>query len=326
MKTVLIVTRADDEHATAPVRQALEARGHRCLVLETDRAPGQFGLTWSGPGEGHLDIPGQGRVHLAELDGVWMRRLQFDIPGLPAGVRGPAATEARALFLGAIHDSPAFFVDPLPVYLRARCKALQIDLAREVGLSVPPTLQTNDPDRARRFVAEAPGGVIAKMYQDHRFAGGTVFTNELGPDDVDALDDLASCPMILQHTIPKQKELRAVVLGQRVFAVELDTSALPGCEVDWRRQGAETLHLWRPTTLEPTVEQALLRLHDRLHTHYGAADLIVTPEGETVFLENNVVGESFWIADHHPIGEAWADLLTGGPVRHVPPELGGIPG
>lgn len=320
--SVLVVTRANDEYATGPVLEALAARGVPCFVLETDRAPGHVGFTWSGPGEGWLDLPGQGRLDLGDLSAVWMRRMQFDAD-LDPHIRAPAMQEVQHLFLGMLHDTEAFIVDPLPVYTRARCKALQLDLARAVGLQVPPTLQTNDPDLARAFVAEAPGGVISKMYGDHRLRGGTVFTNVLGPDDVEALDSVALCPTILQHAVEKHSEVRAVVLGDRVFAVELETSSLPGSEVDWRRHGADTLHLWRPVELPDAVRAALLRLHDALHTHHGSADFIVEPDGRYVFLENNVVGESFWLAEHHPIGEAWADLLTGGPVRSVPRSLGG---
>lgn len=320
--SVLIVSRANDGYAIQPVREALEARGVPCFVLETDRAPGQVGFTWTGPGEGWLDLPGQGRLDLRDLSAVWMRRLQFDAD-LDPEVREPAMRELQHLFLGMIHDTDAFVVDPLPVYTRARCKALQLDLAQAVGLEVPPTLQTNDPELARRFVAEAPGGVITKMYEDHRLRGGTVFTNVLGPEDIEDLDSVALCPTILQHAVRKRSEVRAVVLGDRVLAVELDTASIPGSEVDWRRQGLETLHLWKPVELPEAVRTSLLRLHDALHTHYGSADFIVEPDGRYVFLENNVVGESFWLAEHHPIGEEWADLLTRGPVRAVPRSLGG---
>ncbi|MCB9759079.1 MAG: MvdD family ATP-grasp ribosomal peptide maturase [Alphaproteobacteria bacterium] len=238
---------------------------------------------------------------------------------LPPDVRRAAAQEAREVLMGALLDTPALWVDPPAVAARAKQKALQLKLARDAGLEVPRTLETNDPDAARAFAASCPGGVIAKMYNDLRIAGGTVYTNLLGPADLAALDQLVACPMVFQEAVPKAMELRVVVVGQQVFAAELDTQAIAGAEVDWRRQGAASVADWKPHRLPGPVARGFLALHDALHTNYGSADVILTPDGRYVLLENNVVGESFWLYEMHPIPDALADLLTGQAPARVPP-------
>lgn len=309
---VLILTRRGDEVVTRPIVEALARRGGHPVVLESNGFPGAVGLSWSGPGQGWLSIPGEGRLDLAEIGAIRLRResVGADLPAdWPSDVRAAATLESREMLMGALLDSPAFWLDPPHLALRAQSKALQLALAREVGLEVPATLETNDPGLARAFLARYPGGVITKMYNDFRLGDGTVYTNTLGPQDLDALDDLAACPTVLQERVPKARELRVVVVGEQVFAAALESPTLPGAGEDWRRVGAQTLADWRPYTLPEEVRAAMLRLHDRLGTNYGSADLIVTPEGRHVLLENNVNGESFWLYEMAPLADAIAAVL-----------------
>jgi glutathione synthase/RimK-type ligase-like ATP-grasp enzyme len=314
--TVLILTRPNDERAWGRTAALLRERGADVHVLDTHRYPGELGLTWSGPGVGHLQLA-SGRVALAELRAIWCRRLEVGrgLPSsLPAGVRRAATAEATAVLLGALHDTSAFWLDPPVRFRRAMNKALQLRLARDLGITVPATLETNDPAQARAFIAALGRPVIAKMYTDARFQGGTVYTNVLGPDDVAALDALRACPMILQEAVPKHSELRVVVAGRRLFAVELPHDGLDAASrVDWRRTGGQTIDRWRPTQLEPELEARLQRFYDTLGLNYSLADLVRTPDGRTVLLESNAVGESFWVNDHHPLADALADVLLGVP-------------
>lgn len=313
---VLILTRPDDAYAWGATAAVLRQRGATVHLLDTHTFPGTVGLTWSGPGEGWLELEG-GRLALGDIDAVWCRRIEVGrgLPAeLPAGVRRAATAEATAVLLGALADSGAFWLDPPTRSRRAMNKALQLRLARDLGIAVPATLETNDPAEARAFIAALGRPVIAKMYTDARFQGGTVYTNVLGPDDVAALDALRACPMILQEAVPKHSELRVVAAGRRLFAVELPHEGLDAASrVDWRRTGGQTIDRWRATTLDPDLEARLQRFYDTVGLNYSSADLVRTPDGRTVLLESNAVGESFWVNDHHPLAEALADVLLGVP-------------
>ena len=311
---VLVLTRPDDDYACADVVRALRDRGATPWHLDTHAFPGALGLTWTGPGEGWLDLP-DGRLALADIDAVWARRIEVGRglpPHLPEAVRRACSAEGHAVLLGSLADTDAFWVDPPDRVRHARNKALQLRVARQVGLEVPQTLETNDPAQARAFIAALGRPVIAKMYTDARIQGGTIYTNVLSPDDVTALDALQACPMILQEAVPKATELRVVAAGARLFAAELPHTDLDDASrVDWRRTGAQTLDRWQATELEPDVAAALGRFYDRLGVQYSSADLVRTPDGRTVLLESNVVGESFWLQAHHPVAEALADVLVG---------------
>jgi hypothetical protein len=318
---VLILTRPDDGYAWHAVAKVLTARGVTVHPFDTHRFPGGLGLTWNGFRDGWLDLP-TGRLALADIDAIWCRRLELG-RGLPSqlseGMRRASTAEAAAVLMGALADTDAFWLDPPHRTRRARNKAYQLRVAREVGIDVPRTLETNDPREARAFIAELGRPVIAKMYNDARFNDGTVYTNVLSPDDIDALDALRACPMILQEAVDKRSELRVALAGQRLFAVELPHDGLDhASRVDWRRTGGQTLDRWRTVDLPPDLEARLQRFYGLLGVHYSSTDLVHTPDGRMVLLESNVVGESFWIGEHHPLPEALADVLMGRPGARRP--------
>jgi len=214
---------------------------------------------------------------------------------------------------------PAFTIDPMDVHERAAGKQLQLEIAVQVGLRVPRTCITNDPAAVRALDARCPEGIVTKMM--HAFevpteAGRAVmYTSVIGPDDLAALEDgLALCPMTFQEHIPKARELRVVVVGDRMWTAAVDSPVYAGAEVDWRRDGVGLLDQWTPTTL-PAQDAGQVRvLMETLGLTYGALDLIVTPTGEYVFLEVNPGGEYFWLEDGcgFEISDALADRLMRG--------------
>jgi ATP-binding cassette subfamily B protein len=91
--------------------------------------------------------------------------------------------------------------------------------------------------------------------------------------------------------------------------------------VTFRYPGAERDALSDLSLLPDDVAAALLRLLDLSGLQYGAADFIVTPAGDHVFLECNPAGEFSWLeqeAPHFPISAAIADLLTDAPGARRP--------
>lgn len=318
--TVLLVTRSTDEHCTPRVAAALEARGADVFRLDTDRFPGEVRLVAGEAGVAIID--GDRRLELAAVSAVWNRR--FDVGArlpldMPREMRHAALAEARSLLDEALGGLDVFALDPMAVHRSGGRKRTQLIAARAVGLRVPRTVMTNDAAAVRALAAECPDGIVCKM--THAFevptaeGAAVLFTNTLGPDDIAALDEgLALCPMTFQEQIVKARELRVVIVGDRMWAAAIDSQAEAGAEVDWRRKGAETIAAWVPVTLPDAIEGRLRALMKRLGLGYGSVDLIETPAGEHVFLEVNPGGEYFWLEDHcgFAVSAAIADRLIAG--------------
>ena len=101
-----------------------------------------------------------------------------------------------------------------------------------------------------------------------------------------------------------------------MLAAAIDSQATNRTRVDWRRYDlGHTPH--RAIQLPPSIEGKLVALCRGLGLSYGAIDLIVTPEGEHVFLELNPAGQWHWIEQLTglPISDAIADELVAGATR-----------
>jgi glutathione synthase/RimK-type ligase-like ATP-grasp enzyme len=78
--------------------------------------------------------------------------------------------------------------------------------------------------------------------------------------------------------------------------------------VDWR--GGDPAH--EIFTLPERVEASVHRLLDSFDLNFASLDMIVTPEGDYVFLELNPNGQWLWLEFELglPLVSSMADLLT----------------
>jgi glutathione synthase/RimK-type ligase-like ATP-grasp enzyme len=316
---VLIVSVAEDAPAQR-VAHELSRRGAQVSWFDaaafpsTARIHAEFQTT----GEAlRLEQP-QETIDLASLQAVLYRK-----PGRPAvpaisdaGVREMCESES-ADFLTSVWDAIGCRTVPAPpsVMTRSQRKAPQLRLARALGLRVPPTLFTNDPrqflDFYRRhngrIVSKITGTINLKRYAGEQFAR---YTERVSTRDIAHAKAIELCPMILQAYVPKRLELRILVVGQRVFAAEIHSQASNRTAHDWRRYDLDmTPH--RPHQLPESIARLCCELTRRLDLLYGAIDMILTPDGDYVFLEINPNGEYGWIEDLTglPISAAIAEEL-----------------
>lgn len=321
---VLIVTHSEDNDSVARVAEAVADLGGEPVRLDTDLFPTETLLACRlGDGGTRLRLRpsgASGEVELEDVGAVYYRRFYpaRKIPdSLDSQLRRASVEESRRTLLGLLASFGAFQLDPYDRVRRAGHKQLQLRLARELGLAIPDTLITNDPEAVRRFAAEHPEGIVTKMLSSFAIydeAGNeqVVFTTPLGAEDLEDMEGLDLSPMTFQQRVPKALELRVTVVGRRLFAAAVDSQSSERATEDWRRDGVALLDRWSEAELPPEVGERLLALCDRLGLNYGAIDLILTPEGRYVFLEINPVGEYFWL-EHHPglaISQALAEVLV----------------
>src|SRR5690606_23235722 len=290
------------------------------------------------------DVPGErgrprglvrgpaGELPLAEVTAIYYRRFHVGarIPtDLEAQLRAPSVEESRRVVHGlmaSLAGTGAFALDGLDVVRRAEKKSLQLALARRVGLDVPRSLVSNDPEAVRAFARRVPAGIVAKMMAsfavyDTDGREQVVFTNPVSDEDLADLEGLSLCPMTFQEHLEKACELRVTVVGDRVMAASIDSQALPRARSDWRREGVALLDAWKAYELPADVHAQTLAVMDALGLNYGAFDFIVTPDGRHVFLEVNPVGEFMWLLHTPglPIDEALADVLCDRATRRLAP-------
>lgn len=319
---VLIVSNRSDAHVPL-VERELARQGVAYFTLNTECFGG------SAVGEFKLDaessysqfIAGNQVLSLAGLTAVWYRRPE------PPAVAAHLSTEAKAFaeaelkaFLDGLLALPTcrWLSDPEQIR-RAGHRLLQLGIARDLGFEVPPTLVSQRPEVIREFARTMRRPLVAKLVSKGPPRAATpesqyvVFTEML--DDAALENDavLALCPAIYQPYIDKAYELRVTVVGGQVFACRIDSQASPRTRVDWRHYDLpHTPHL--PYELPERQRSQCLALVDRLGLAFGAIDLIVTPDGNTCFLEINPNGQWGWIEEltGMPIAAAHAKFLVDG--------------
>lgn len=308
---ILVVSYPGEEHADAVVPH-LERAGREVLRIDMADFPARtpLALAWTGAGPPSLAVGGPGGTDLAGARVGWWRRVRphaVDPTVTAAEMRAFAESETAHAVGGMLDSLPCRWVNPRAADEAAHRKPLQWTVAQQIGLAVPRTLVTTDPDEARRFVGAAgPNGVVFKSFLASIPSWRE--TRLVGPADLGRLELVRLAPVIFQDYIPGV-DLRVTVVGEEVFAAEIDArnTAYP---FDMRMVIGEASVC--PVTLPGPVRDKLLALQRRLGLDYGAVDLRRTAEGEHVFLEVNPAGQWLFVEERAglPISRAVAGFLT----------------
>lgn len=304
-KSVVIITHSADNASIDKVSARIQESGLNVIRFNTDKYPTEYMLEaelCSDKYQHRLITSDGTSVSSSQIHSIWYRRFytgQSIDPKMESQMRQASVEESKRCIIGLLTCADCLKVDDYWSVKKASNKDYQLKIASEIGFDLPATLVTNSPNAARRFFDEQQGRIITKMQTSFAvWKNGreqVVFTNEVKEHHLERLDGLHQCPMVFQENIRKALELRVTVVGKRVFCAAIDSSAHANMQTDWRKRGSDTLSEWFGYSLPEDLQQKILLLCSRLDLHYGAIDIIVTPENEYKFLEINPCGEFYWM-------------------------------
>jgi hypothetical protein len=320
---LLILSGQADGHVPK-LTPKLEERGAEYLWFDPACFPGEarlsLGFNRCGVPRGALCYRGR-EYDLSAITAVWYRR-----PGKPeAGTavreethRGFVERASQRYLEGVWETLDCRWLPAKPAAERAaENKLLQLAQAARLGFTVPETLVTNNPRAFLDFYAECDSNLVSKslVFGEVERDGEShlvVYTHPVRRRDVGRYQSIRHSPVIFQTYVPKRVELRVTVVGRRVFAAEIASQESRSTRHDWRRYDDPRIR-YRAHALPDEIESRCVRLVEALGLCFGAIDLILTPDGEYVFLEINPNGQ-WWFVERLsglPIADAIADLLTG---------------
>ncbi len=319
---ILILTNPTDYHSLA-VREGLRRKGlEPYLWCASDFPAGQSASVWFGRQETAWEFDVPLLASGPPVTAIWLRRPERPVipDRIEPGDREHAFHECT-LFLRSLYreiGGQAFWVNPVESQARSGLKPQQLTAAVRAGFRIPRTLCSNNPDRIREFLRSQDHGVIYKSFSPMIWNmpdGPTVlFSTFLRQDDLPDDPILRLTPGIFQELIAKDYELRVTAFGGRLFAAKLRSQEVPSGKMDWRA-AAEPVPT-EPTDLPPAVAGACFRVMQDLGLAFGCFDIIVTPQGEHVFLEVNEAGAFLWIEEAVPemmLLDAFCEFLIQGP-------------
>ncbi|MFJ3516535.1 ATP-grasp ribosomal peptide maturase [Streptomyces sp. NPDC090131] len=306
---VLVVTMKDDPTADLVIR---ELHGREVPVVRLDSGDFPANLAFAAyvtPDgiEGSLTTP----TRTADLTGIrslyYRRPSGFAFPHLSEHDARFALTQARYGLGGVIASLPGCLYVNHPHRIGdAEFKPSGLAAAVTSGFDVPATLVTSDPGAARTFIKDHCGPVIYKPLSTPLYRiGGVSCTVEVKRVTADEIDDRVSgTAHLFQHLVPKSADVRVTVIGDRVFAVRIESALL-----DWRTDYEQLVYsVVQPP---PHITAALFRYLSLFGLVFGAFDFAIDHSGGWWFLECNPSGQWAWLEPETglPMVAAMADLL-----------------
>lgn len=298
---VLILSQAEDEHV---VRLAAELDRLGCPWVRFD--PGDVAVTArctatlrGDSRDMHVILPDGTLLLLATIRSIWYRR---PTPLQAASTLSPLQRlfierEARAGVWGLLRCSDALWINHPDAIRAAAYKPRQLALAQEVGLTIPQTLITNEPDAFHRFYEQCQGQVIYKLlgfpsYEVEDGAIASTYTSLVPEAFLKEADRIRATMHLFQEYQTKICDLRVIIIGKQVFAIEIHPLS-EAAQVDFR-QDYQALR-YAVHHLPEHIHQAVMALVRQYSLFFAALDFLYTREGHYVFLEVNAVGQFGWL-------------------------------
>ena len=314
--TVLIITNDHDEHADAVIRE-LTTRNVPVFRFHPEDFPHACSVSveiQDGRIQGELRNADH-RVAFDDVCAAWFRRsrnlFEGHISRTSEKLENYVKAQSTATVIAVCASLQTLWVSHPFTLRRGEVKALQLAEASKAGLKIPHTLISNDVAQATTFV-DALGDtecaikplMAVGVTDEQGFRLPLTTTLPRGH----SLESVALAPTMLQPYVDKAFELRCVVIGEKIFCAKMDSQANEDSRIDWR--GGDPEH--EIFALPEQVEASLRRLMDSFGLNFASLDMIVTPEGEFVFLELNPNGQWLWLELELglPLVASMADLLT----------------
>lgn len=308
---ILCITHSRDGYPVDLVATHLARFGQQLVRFNSDEFPLSVGMSGEinqACQEANTDLTIDGLdFNAREIKAVWHRKNA--LANLSQSLKGDtlqqAVRESEAIKQGLLHSlNSLFWLDPPAQQKQAENKWLQLQLAQSVGLTVPDTLFTNQPERVRHFYQRCQGQVVVKMHTPLATTMGRpgefVYTSRLEEAHLNGLDSLKFSPMIFQRQIEKMQEIRAVYVDGALMCASILGRVKSGEElVDWRKADPQ-LSYWQSAQLPSPVHHAVHLLMQKLNLKFGAIDFIVDQDQTPYFLEVNPAGE--WGMLEHDLG------------------------
>lgn len=258
------------------------------------------------------------RLHFDQLQSIWFRRPgKVKSPVMPeAWVERLIESECRNTLGGIFRSLECLMVNHPGADAESLYKLAQLTVAGRLGLNVPQTIVTADPEVAHQFYERMSGEVIYKLVGENtnfffprfEFPSG-IPTLPCRQSDPAHFEQVRFAPHLFQQRVKKKFDVRATIVGREIFAASIHSQSGQS-KLDWRLDyGVPMNELKLP---EP-VASACMRMMQAFKLNYAAFDFCVDSDDRYYFLELNCGGQYIWLEERTklPISRQLALLLAG---------------
>lgn len=273
---ILILGNSEDTHA-AHLKDALTQAGATVDYLDTRLFPTHLRISWQPDTQvGYLTLPGGRQLNFQDIRSVFWRSLSgVYVPSLKdSNQQRIALNDSISTLRSLIQACPAHWINSWQAYQFHKEKPLQLSKAKQIGVTIPATLISNDPEQVIEFVRSQKRVIFKPVY------GGAhaQFVTESHLDLKRLSLALSLSPVTIQEYIPGTN-IRSYVIAGSVYSAEIRSNSL-----DFREDlQAELI----PVELPKSVQQQCIAITKAFLLEWTAIDWRLKPWGEYVFLEAN---------------------------------------
>jgi len=273
---ILVLGHPQDAHVVH-LKQALVQAGAAVLGLDTRWFPRAVKVSWQPHDQqGVLTLPGDRCLKFEEIHSVFWRT--FSPPAVPP-LANPlqqeiAFNDSMSLLRTLLQGCPARWVNSWAAYQFHKEKPLQLAQVQQLGVPIPATLVSNDPEQITAFARSLSQAIFKPVYVGAH--AQWVTEAHLEPERLRLALQLS--PVTVQAYIPGTN-VRSYVIAESVYSAEIRSPSL-----DFREDSQAELI---PVALPEAVRQQCLAIAQVLKLQWTAIDWRLQPTGEYVFLEAN---------------------------------------
>lgn len=324
---ILVLTNTEDGMHTDSVVQRLQKIGERVFRFDVDCfTAGEISVLFSAEvSDLKSEFHNENKILSSrDIKSVWYRRPNNFKLKIEDEVQKSYAERELVMFLNGLWATlpiDVFWVSHPQALELGRKKMLQLCIARELGLRIPRTIITNEPEQVRNFYVSCGKRIIFKAiygeFLNYGDRGGyNIPTTIVSPAHLDRLDLIRRLPGLFQEYIEKSYELRITVVGREIFAVKIESQRNELSVVDWRNPACIDSLEYSLQDIPQELARACFEMLSRMGLVFGAFDFIVNPKGEIWFLEVNPNGQWYWLEQKTgaQISQSLACLLCRGQV------------
>lgn len=321
-KRVLILSVSGDVHADMVAEKMLQ-RGGRPFRLNLDEFPRDYAVLcefFKNRWERSLTyIPSSDIIAADEIGAVWLRKssdFAFSGVDMEESEQKFASNETEHFLHSFLLSLDCFWMSH-PVALRSsQWKGEQLFRASKMGFLIPASIISNKPCAIRDFRTKIEDNIVYKAMSSSHLdtnengIATNVSTTLITEEHMAHIDLVREVPCCFQKYVRKAYELRVTVIGEKLFAAKIHSQDDERTQIDFRDFTAEIRY--EAIKLPKSIERFCHNFVRSYNLNYGAIDLIVTPNGDYVFLENNPGGQFLFVEQLVPelnMIEAMTDCL-----------------
>jgi ATP-GRASP peptide maturase of grasp-with-spasm system len=168
-----------------------------------------------------------------------------------------------------------------------------LNLCKKFDIKTPASIVTTRKDKLIEFKNKYPNIVTKNFTPGVFFKSKKVYISPITNVVTDQMIEFVSdkfYPMLFQEMIAKSFEVRTFFLNTDFYSSAIFSQNDEKTKVDFRNYNIENPNRTPPFKLPKEMEIKLGNLMKAIQLNSGSIDLIVTPQGEFIFLEVNPIG------------------------------------